>query len=79
MGQMSSKFGEIIKKTIAVVKMSQAKPPSPTPQSNGGFWWCVFHVVEQKTPRKDAKNTPENHATKISGFRGDGWVTRGLI
>jgi len=47
-------------KTIAGVKMSQAKPhaehpPSPTPQSIGGFWWRVFHVVEQNTPRKDAK------------------------
>jgi len=36
-------------------------------------------MVEQNTPRKDAKNTPENHATKISGFRGEGGVTRGLI
>jgi hypothetical protein len=61
-------------KTIAVVKMSQAKPhalrpPSPTPQPNGGFWCRVFHMVEQNTPRKDAKNMPENHATKLNGFR----------
>ncbi len=64
--------------------MSQAKPnakrpPSPAPQSIGGFWWRVFHMVEQNTPRKDAKNTPENHATKIGGFLGEGGVTRGLI
>jgi hypothetical protein len=64
--------------------MSQAKPhaerpSSPTPQSIGGCWWCVFHVVEQNTPRKDAKKTPENHATKIGRFWGEGGVTRGLI
>jgi hypothetical protein len=54
-------------------------PPSPTPQLNGGFWWRVFHVVEQNMPRKDAKNTPENHVTKIGGFWGKGGVTCGLI
>jgi hypothetical protein len=54
-------------------------PPTQTAGFGGGFWWRVFHVVEQNTPRKDAKNTPENHATKIGGFRGDGGVTRGLI
>ncbi len=64
--------------------MSQAKPhaqrpPSPTPQSNGWFWWRVFHVVEQNMPRKDAEKMPENHATKRGGFRGEGGVTRGLI
>jgi hypothetical protein len=53
--------------------------PLPHPQSNGGFWWRVFHVVEKNTPRKDAKNMPENHATKIGRFRGEGGVTRGLI
>jgi hypothetical protein len=36
-------------------------------------------MVEQNTPRKHAKNTPENHATKIGGFWGEGGVTRGLI
>jgi hypothetical protein len=36
-------------------------------------------VVEQNTPRKEAKKTPENHATKIGGFWGEGGVTRGLI
>jgi hypothetical protein len=35
-------------------------------------------VEEQNKPRKDAKNTPENHATKISEFRGEGGVIRGL-
>ncbi len=61
---------------------SQAKciaPPSPTPQSIGRFWWRVFHVVEQKTLRKDAKKTPENHAAKIGGCWGEGGVTCGLI
>jgi hypothetical protein len=53
--------------------------PSPTPQSIGGFWWRVFHVVEQNTLRKDAKKTSENHATKIGGLWGEGGVTRGLI
>jgi len=36
-------------------------------------------VVERNTPGKDAKNMPENHATKISGFRGEGGVNCGLI
>jgi hypothetical protein len=36
-------------------------------------------MVEQNTPRKHAKNTPENHTTKIGGFWGEGGVTRGLI
>jgi hypothetical protein len=48
-------------------------------KSIGGFWWRVFHVVEQNTLGKDAKKTPENHATKIGGFWGEGGVTRGLI
>jgi hypothetical protein len=63
-------------------EQNQAKciaSPLPHPQSIGGFWWRVFHVVEQNTPRKDAKNTPENHATKIGGFWGEGGVTRCLI
>ncbi len=42
--------------------MSQAKPhalrpPSPTSQSICGFWWRVFHVVEQDPPNKYATAT----------------------
>jgi hypothetical protein len=54
-------------------------PHPPPPSQSAGFWWRVFHMVEQNTPRKDAKNTPENYATKIGGFWEEGGVTRGLI
>ena len=59
MARRQVNFWKNHQKTIAGVKMSQAKPhaehpPSPTPQSIGGFWWRVFHVAEQNTPRKHA-------------------------
>ncbi len=84
MGQMSSKFGEIIKKLYQLWKWAKPShmhsvPPPPPHNQTAGFGGVVFHVVEQNTPRKDAKNTQENHATKISGFRGEGGVTHGLI
>jgi hypothetical protein len=52
MAQMSFKFGEIIKKPLAVGEMSQTKPlPSPRPANfYGEYFWRICHVVEPDPP-----------------------------
>jgi hypothetical protein len=62
--------------------MSQAKPhaqrpPSPTSQSIGGFWWRVFHMVEQNTPRKDAGKT-RHWEWRVLGERA-GWTAVWIV
>jgi hypothetical protein len=59
MAQMSSKFGEIIKKPEAVGEMSQTKlhpkrPPPLPAKSDGEYFSGVFHVVMPDPPKLSA-------------------------
>ncbi len=79
---MSCKFGEIIKKTISVVKMGQAKPHaysrSPLPHLP-----VKRRVLVAGFPRGGAKSAKKmrrgNPPWQVATFKGEGGVICGLI
>ncbi len=86
MTQMSCNFkeqGKIVR-TGEIPLWGEGPEPSqatwiayPLPHPPAKRW--VLVACFPRGGAKDAKNTPENQATKVSGFRGEGGVSRGLI
>ena len=77
---MSSKFGEIIKKYIAVEKMSQTKPHASVPLPPRQVKWRVFLAGFPRGDPESAEFTRRCDPTFWAAtFRGEGGVICGLI